>query len=125
MIYCKCGSTNVTKNDLNFANLKREGQPSEKMDSIKYEFICNTCGRTWKVDEEPELLYEKYRELREKTLMKGVSKNKLEKINPTHISVKELKERHVLAKLLIGDYGNSLDLSSEEWEELKGDIPKS
>src|SRR3990167_11360564 len=123
MITCKnCKSKNVKVANMNFASLKKEGQPAEKQGEEKYSFFCFYCEQQWESDPQAQKDYLEYMWLKGRTSTVARDMNPSGDYGPaSFIDNSELTRRNELAKKIINSYKHTIDLSPSEWYKIEQD----
>lgn len=120
MIRCpKCKSLGKVV-DLNFAKLKREGEPSDKSELLDKEGYCPVCGHDWILDSGAYDFYNEYVVLRNEVAQMVVvyDHGKGLPYNPKPMDVDKLIRMKELAKLLSDEHRHNLDVAAGEWFEI-------
>ncbi len=125
MIYCQnpdCNSKDVKVNSLDFAMVKREGEPSKKSGAYpKQEFHCWKCNSIWySLDEAFETYYE-YKDLVPQTTLTAQTMGPGGSYQSKYIDRDKQSRRYELAKIIYKKYSSYLDLSASDWDKIKRD----
>jgi hypothetical protein len=122
MINCpNCKSINVKSIDLNFARIKKEGEPAAKISDFKKQFFCYDCNFSWDFNPESEKLYLEYIQLRDETALITQIIKPGDSYVPKYIDSNKLNKRKEIAKELTASHQHTLDIKSDEWYELQKD----
>jgi len=107
---------------MNFAHVKREGEPSAKFLYNKYSFYCHDCMNQWESIPEAEKDYFEYVDLRNRTNIIVRDMGKDGSFGPAQqIDFGELSRRKELARKIMDSYQHMLNIDPGEWYELAQD----
>jgi hypothetical protein len=122
MVICpNCKSIKVKVLDLNFAHLKKEGEPADKNPVMDKQFYCEICHHGWCFDPESEKLYLEYIQLKNETTLVVQDMKRGGKYHPQYIDMDKLTKRKDIARRIVSSYQHVLDINPGEWYELHQD----
>ncbi|HEY4507743.1 MAG TPA: hypothetical protein VJJ47_02620 [Candidatus Paceibacterota bacterium] len=124
MITCPnpdCKSTRVKVVDLNFASLKREGEPADRSPLKPPTFYCHDCRREWASSPEADSLYAEYVTLRDENRPAGQVGGTGGSYEVPQVIATRAHRRNEIAQKLRDNHPQHLDLSPDEWLQISED----
>lgn len=119
MVRCpKCKSILVKSVDLNYASVKKEGEPADSSDFLPEYFQCESCSHGWFADLGAMKLYLEYKELVLKTEMISQIVRPGGTYVVNHIRPNELSRRLEIARILKEGHQHDLNIDAGDWFEI-------
>ena len=119
MVRCpNCKSISVKEIDMNYASVKKEGDPADSSELLPEYFQCETCSHAWFADPSAKKLYLEYKELVPKTEIVSQIARPRGTYTVYHIKPEELSRRLEIARILTEGHQHDLNIGAGDWYEI-------